>query len=513
MSLVLALVVLAAQVDPGTPIVAVCIERHDVFDVEDPATSAWPYRTANALHMLSREAFIRSLLLFREGDTLDPARLAESERLLRATGFLSPVNITARPVEGGAEVVVETRDQWTTELSLNYGQLGARQKTGLSLSEQDFLGWGKKVDLVWRSDEERNSVSVAYFDPLLLGSRWRLTAMYRDTSDGAAEEFRVVYPFFALDTAFAGGIEWQRERLKDYLWSGGEKIIHGDSDRLTFRLWGGMRLPGGRAHTDRITAGVFAEHARFSHWYWQNGDPYLPPNDRELVGLEIGWEREQDRWVVLGGFRGWQRQEDLPLGPNWKARVGLAVPGLGADRRAALFNAELTAGALRGRQYTWLLAGVSGRAEHREVANLVAHIETGTARTGASGWRARFAVDLGGHLDRDRQLTLGADTGLRGWQPDTFDGSSRAVANLEWRRRLTGEVLHLGIIGMTLFADGGRTWRARVGQGTRRVHGDIGAGLAIEITRAAILRIVRVEVALPDDGGGPLVLLTGASLF
>ena len=103
----------AEDVAPGTPIVAVQIDRHDVFDLDDPSTSAWPYRWVNALHILTREDFIRRLLLFQVGDLLDPARLAESEIILRGTGFLNPVNISARPAPGGAEVIVETHDQWT----------------------------------------------------------------------------------------------------------------------------------------------------------------------------------------------------------------------------------------------------------------------------------------------------------------------------------------------------------------------------------------------------------------
>src|ERR1017187_4288311 len=64
-------------VAPGTPIVVVRIDRHDVFDLDDPSMSAWPYRWVDALHILTHEDFIRSLLLFREGDRLDPLQLAD----------------------------------------------------------------------------------------------------------------------------------------------------------------------------------------------------------------------------------------------------------------------------------------------------------------------------------------------------------------------------------------------------------------------------------------------------
>jgi len=128
--------------EPGTPIVAIRVVRDDVFDVSDPPTSSWPYRWANHLHVLTRERFIRSLLLFKVGDPVDPARIAESERLLRSTGFLSPVTITVDTVPGGAEVVVRTHDEWTTLAGASFGLAGNRTHVGASLSEENLLGWG-----------------------------------------------------------------------------------------------------------------------------------------------------------------------------------------------------------------------------------------------------------------------------------------------------------------------------------------------------------------------------------
>jgi len=61
----------AEEVAPGAAIVAVRIVRHDIHDLDDPATSAWPYRRVNALHVLTSEDFIRSLPAFRVGDPLD----------------------------------------------------------------------------------------------------------------------------------------------------------------------------------------------------------------------------------------------------------------------------------------------------------------------------------------------------------------------------------------------------------------------------------------------------------
>ena len=236
----------AEDVAPGTLIVAVTIDRHDVFDLDDPSTSAWPYRWVDALHVLTRENFIRSLLLFQVGDALDPLRLAESELILRGTGFLNPVTISAHPVPGGAEVVVETRDQWTIGLDFTYDVSGNRERTGGSISDDNLLGTGKSVLLDFSSDPERSSKTVGYKDLTFFGSRWQLDLKYTTSTDGFARFLRVRYPFYALKTPRAGGVEWRQESAEGHLWSEGERSVKGAADSRDFEAWFGLRLPGAK---------------------------------------------------------------------------------------------------------------------------------------------------------------------------------------------------------------------------------------------------------------------------
>jgi hypothetical protein len=500
-------------VAPGTPIVAVRIDRHDIYDLTDPATSSWAYRWVDALHILTREEFIRSLLLFHIGDPLDPARLAESELILRGTGFLNPVHISARPVPGGAEVLVETHDQWTTGVGIDFGISGNNRHSGGSVSEDNLFGLGKSFLLDVTSNPERTTTTFRYSDLTFLRSRWQLELEHDKSSDGSTDIFQLQYPFFAILTPRAGGVEWQRQGLQEYLWSGGERDVIGHADTRTFELWGGLRLPGDGILTDRLTFGVFGDRAIFQDWHRLDGSPYPQPQDRNLLGVEMGWDHETFNWKVVQGFRAWLRQEDLPLGPNWLVKAGLSLPAFGGDRARLRYQSSLTLGQMNGQTYFWLLANLSGRLEQGGVANGVTHLELGSALTGTAGWRARVAADLGTNLDRDKQLTLGADTGLRGYDPNTFDGTSRVVTNLEWRRRITGELLHVAALGLTAFADGGKTWGARVGPSTDGWRTDAGGGLLVEITRAELVRILRLEIAYPDRGKGPVFQLTSDSLF
>jgi hypothetical protein len=503
----------AEEMAPGTPIVSVRIERHDVFDLDDPATSARPYRWVDALHAQTRENFIRSLLLFQVGDALDPLRLAESEIILRGTGFLNPVTISAHPAPGGAEVVVETRDQWTINADMSYDVSGDRKRAGGSISDDNLLGTGKSVLFGMSSDPERSSTTFGYKDLTFLGGRWQIDVKYTTSTDGSARFLRVQYPFFALTTPRAGGVEWRQDASRGHLWSDAKRSVTGAADSRDFEAWFGLRLPGEGIRTNRLIVGVFGERALFGEWRRVDGSPYPRPADRDLMGAEVGWEHQTFRWKVVQGFRSWQRQEDLPLGPNWRVTTGLSLPAFGGDRPRSRYHASLDMGRWRERTYMWALADLAGRFESGELANAITHLELGGAMTGSAGLRLRAAADLGHNLDGDRQLTLGTDTGLRGYDPNRFDGTSRMVANVEWRHRLTGELLHAAVLGLTAFGDGGRTWGARVGPTSEGWRSDVGAGLLLEITRAAVVRILRLEAAFPDRGKGPVFQVTSQSLF
>jgi hypothetical protein len=502
----------AAPPPAGAPIVEITIVSYDVFDLSQPKSKAWPYRWANALHVVTAKSFIRSMLLFKVGDPLDYELLAETERLLRERGFMNPVDIAVRPAPGGAQVLIETHDQWTTEVGFNYGRLGQRSRTGVSISEENLFGWGKRLTLDLDRKVERTTTTLAYRDPLLLGTRWRLDVAHSNASDGSGDKVRIQYPFYSLGTERAGGFEWQHESHTQWLWSEGHKALSGTKSTRGARAWGGVRLPSVSGQTNRLTLGLFHERATYKRWSWRDGAPYQSPTDLEVAGPEIGWERQTDRWRVVQGFRGWQRQEDVALGPNWRVLAGFSHPVFGGDRKRLLLGGDLTVGRLDGAQYSWLNVNAEGRVDSG-LTNAVLHIDAGTARTGPTGWRARVAMDLGRELDRDRQLALGADVGLRGWDPGYFDGTSRAVVNVEWRHRLTGELLNLGILGLSVFADAGRSWGARVGRSTEGFRSDAGVGLHLELTRSSLVRAVRLELALPDDGRGPVFLATSTSLF
>ncbi len=516
----LGLVVRTANADAGSsdldglPIVRIRVVRHNMFDTDNPDTSAWPYRAANAIHVVTRESFIRSALLFEEGDEYTAAAAAESARILRSLGFMNPVEITAHRVDGGVEVTVETRDLWTLEVGGQLGIFGSRSNAGFAFTEQNFLGFGREVSIEYESNNERRSWRYTYFDPLFLGSRWQLRLDHQDLSDGFQDLIRLEYPFYSLATKYSWGAEWRHDRLFDHLYSDSETVVKGIHRLHSWRVWGGMRLPGGGDIVRRLTLGWEHRRERFEEWRWvDTGEPYANPANRHVEGLRIGYQQVADRYVVLEGFRAWTVQEDVALGPNFDAGVTVSLPTFGADEKRYVFDGRFSTAVRDGDNLFLGKAWTSGRFDPAGLRDAVLGLQIAGTQLGTHGWQGRLMVEDSHHLDRNRQLTLGADVGLRGWDPDTFDGTGRAVANLQYRTLLKRDIGHFFSLGIVGFVDGGYTWGARVGRGTGRVRTDAGVGLLADMTHLGLAQLVRLDVAMPDDGSGYVITLTSSALF
>jgi hypothetical protein len=498
----------------GLPIVRIVFQRSDIFDTSKPETSAWFFRWANALHIVSKEGFLRQMILFAEGDAYSSRKVAESERIMRNLGYLNPVHITAEQVEDGVEVTVATHDKWTLEVGASFGLFGDRDSVRVEFQENHFIGWGKMVELEYRSDVERDTWRYRYFDPNVLGSRWLVNLIHEDTSDGYRDLWLVERPFFSLDTTRSWGAWWTSERITEHLYSESESVVDGRRTTDAWRAWVGFRLSDRDEITRRLSVGWDDRRDRFRDWMTDAvGTPHPTPGDRTIAGPRVAFEQVLDRFVVLQGFRTWTAQEDVALGPNIRLGSTLSLPEFGGDLERVLVDGSLSVARSQG---SWLITGdgwFEGRFDSGDPANWLVGVQVTATELGSRGWQLRLYAETSHELDLDRQLTLGADVGLRGWDPDFFDGTGRAFANAQWRTLLKEDLFHILSLGVVLFADTGVTWDPRVGRDTDGVRTDVGVGLLADLTTVGIGNLLRLEVAFPDDGSGPTVLISSEALF
>jgi len=498
----------------GLPIVDIVIVRRDIFDTADPKTSTWFHRAANAVHIVSREKMIRQMILFSEGEPYSSRSAAESARLLRSLGFMDPVDITARRVEGGVEVTVETHDKWTLEASASFGLTGSRQEYGVEFQEENFLGWGKKIDLGYTSDVERDTIRYRYRDPNVFGSRWRLDVLHENLSDGSRGRIETGRPFYSLSTPRAWLALWDDLDLVRHLYSETGSVVNG---RQASQIWAahyGIRLRSRENLTRRLSFGWLYHRVEYSDWRWlDDGSPYPTPESRQISGPTVSFEQIPDRFEVLKGYRMWSAQEDVGFGPRYRVGLTVSLPELGGDTARLLLDGRYSS---TWRAGGWIVTGdgwLQGRFDDGDPHNWLAGLQATLSKLGTRGWQFRLLAEGSHELDLDRQLTLGADIGLRGWDPDFFDGTGRALANVQWRTLLKEDVFHLFSLGVVLFADAGATWDARVGHDTDGLRSDAGAGLLFDLTRFGSAKLLRVEAAWPDDNSGITVVVIGEALF
>ncbi|MHC4781239.1 MAG: hypothetical protein ACYTFG_21910, partial [Planctomycetota bacterium] len=177
----------------------VFIDNWDIFDltVLDPgAKIRWFYRAANAVHIRTREDFIRKELLFRSGDCFDPLLLEESERLLRSYSFIGESDVFSVPKPGGDhDVVVYTRDDWTTKVNLGFRIDEGVQIEGLELSEENLLGMGMLARVFFKKAMETQDLGMEFQAPRLFGSRMDGRVSFGTTRRGKFYEEAFSFPF------------------------------------------------------------------------------------------------------------------------------------------------------------------------------------------------------------------------------------------------------------------------------------------------------------------------------
>lgn len=499
----------------------ILFDRRNIFDTSDPKENNGLFRLANKLHPRTRESTIRSLLVFREGDPYSAQRMRESERVLRATGFIREASIRAVRVDAGrVDVLVTTQDVWTLNLGAGIGRSGGVNRTRLGIDESNVFGTGKGVAVKYLHDADRSTVTFRYTDPAVAGSRWTLAASYGDSSDGREWNTAVERPFYSLDTRWAVGFSALDRESEESFYENGRVVAGYRLRRTLVEAYAGFSHGLRRGRTHRWYGGYTYEREMFSDRGGLPVPPGLPPG-RTVAYPWFGWELTQDRFVAVRELDRIRRTEDLNLGTEAQARLGWASTALGADRNRLIFKFSARHGrSLTPDQVLVLWGSVSGRLYRGGVENL----NVGTSlRWYLRDWGrhvlfAAVRFDALEEPDGEAQLLLGGDNGLRGYPQRLLSGDRRLVLTVEQRFYTHVHLLRLFHLGAAVFFDAGRAWFAgQDGPLARGFLRDIGAGLRLESSRSGFARMIRIDAAFPLDRAGTVrsyqILVTSSDTF
>lgn len=488
------------------PVVGVIhIERGDVFDPRVPGEDIWLFRAANKLHFVTREEIIQRELLFKTGELWDPLKALESERNLRSNGSFRRADVDPAPQapNGPVDVYVRTQDSWTTNPNLSFGTEGGRTFYSYGLEENNFLGYGKTLGFSRSRDGDDRSDSFLYGDPRFLGTRLRLGAAWADSSDGDSNGLFLTRPFYSLESGNAVSTSWNRSLGEGSIVRDGEEFSKYRVRSRQVEASAGQRLNDDRVVIHRYEYGWYSEKRAYESIAQTRGPL---PADQEFSGPTAGWSWVRPRYVKETYIDRMERVEDFNLGNEFDLRAGWMPVATGSDRERWLWHAQdqhgvsfgpgrfalgaLTAsGRAAGGRWENALFGASGnvfwKTETPGQQTLVAHAEGVTGR----------------YLDRDSWVSLGGNSGLRGYKNDSFVGGKAVLFNVEDRFFLPGEYFHLMRLGGVVFFDSGTVIPEGHKFALRRFKSDVGVGLRVGATRSKGGAVGRVDLAYALNGG------------
>lgn len=484
---------------------AIVIVNDDIFDPEIPEENKLFYRLANKAHATTRRHVIRQQLLFKEGDEFSPRVLEETERLLRNNRFIQDATIEPVPNEKGiVDIKVHTTDVWTLIPKVSISRSGGANDIGIGIKEMNLLGTGIKVEVIYKSDIDRDSKTIKIQDRHLGNSWYGLDALYSNNSDGHAYLFGIAKPFYSLGSTSSQGFSFLNYDQIDSLYDRGEVMAQFRDQTSSYEVFRGWSDGLNHGWTSRYTSGLAFEEHQFSSVDASTAPISMVPDDRLFVYPFVGIEFVQDRFEKTRNLDQINRTEDRFLGTRFGARLGIARTSFGSDRNAWLISAGAQTGFGNSLKNSLILSSsLATRVEDEGLQDFAVNVSARYYRRQSD--RRLFYANLSGtyghNLDLDNQILLGGDNGLRGYPLRYQTGDKSALLTLEQRFFTDWYPFRLFQVGGAVFFDAGRTWGdSFVSDQNDGLLKDIGFGLRIGNTRSGQGRMTHIDFAFPLDG-------------
>jgi hypothetical protein len=459
------------------------------------------------VHRRTSEEVVRRELLFRVGDACDPARLAETARVLRAEPYLREATVLALPdpIEG-VDVLVTTRDEWSLRVSgrvagpgfpvrrarvveenvlgrairaqLRYDGLLRRPAYDADVTAHQFFGLQEVQAVLGRSsvgliaEERLSSPFRSEYDRVA----WRESARYRNEPFALVSPVlgQVDVPLLAMSADVGAAV---RAGTPGRLFVAGAAL---SGERLVVQ---GAPLASVAAD-DSLAAVLLA--GRFA--------------ERQRVRVHLFVGARALHYSTHAGVDAVHAYEDVREGVEGGIVVGKSLFGGGGLQRDWFAAGEFFFGEEFHQMLVFARAKIEGRyllAERRwdgVLADGRVHIYT------ELGPRSSIAYTAGGaggwHTSTPFQLTLGGPDGIRGYGLSSLPVGRRVELLVEHRYFL-GTVFGAVDVGTAGFVDVGRGWAgdATFGADTG-IRAAVGGGLRLAAPRGS-RRTYRLDVAVP----------------
>jgi hypothetical protein len=493
----------------GLPIGEVTVDARDCFEIAPGEDDAFG-EIVNLLHVTTWDFVIRQHLLLEEGDPLSPERLAESERNLRALRYLRRADVRAVPgrASGTADVHVSTSDRFTTRLSFGLGTVGGVSGGRVDAGESNLLGLGTYVSFNHIERTDRTITRFIASQENIAGSRVDAGGIVSFSDLGELYSGQVQRPFYERLTPAAGGVTGAFEESEIEYFRGGDEVASLPLVAERLGAWGGIGF-GPHELVKRLLLEVEWDRRAFDAPEGPESLAVRWPRDRTTLEARLaGVLDAAASFLKVRQLDAFDIVEDVPVGV--RLEVGLGAQWRDPEGERGRLEPVSEGGirgatALPGRQILsvggrWRLRLGDPSLRERRLGAFAHHYVGLPWQTLASALDFTLAEERD---DAPAQLTLGEDSGLRGYPARLLEGTRRLRLTVEDRIHTPLELLSFHF-GFVVFCDAGWVFDARGRPDPRDIRVGVGVGIRIFSPELLKERPFRIDlgIALNDDGDG-----------
>lgn len=479
------------------------VTRLPIFDESNEDENNWLYRWANRVHVQTQEQHIREQLLFDSGDVYDARKVAESARLLRDLGHLYDADIRLTAVcDDDVDLEVIARDVWSLTIDTSFSRSGGENDYRLGLGETNLFGNGQKIAIESEKDDERRTTSFSFRDRNLGSSRIQAGVLLQDSDDGDQYAASLTLPFFALDSKRAWGFSVNSTERVDTQYFRSEDVTEVEHNIDDFSAFYGVSRGLQNGFTNRWKFGYRYRHDQFS------AADHLPlpatlPIEQELSYPFINFERVEDNYTTAFNLDEINRTEDLHLGYTFRASFGYAPESFGGNADRWVFNGRFD-DTIRYDEKILLRHYLQWEGLYNQDTSasedVVVHygINYFRSQTTHRSFYAALKLTWSENLNSHRQILLGGDSGVRGFDRRLQSGDRRVVLTLEERQYTNYHLFNLAYLGFAVFIDVGRAWDPDVDEGFADDYlASAGVGIRLASSKSDSARVIHIDFAFP----------------
>lgn len=285
----------------------------------------------------SQQVIRKSMLLFSEGDIVDPVLFKDNERILRQNNAILDTRIIVVPIPGDlnrVDVLVLLQDIWPI---IPEGSFGGFDSFRLGVTNHNVRGWthSNTISVRWRQEDtlQQLGMRVIYTMPYI-GRSFISAQMGLIWERDLKHQFlRFSRPFLSVETVHAGAVETGLKEIREY-----KKETDNIKETITYTsrygyydLWYGraFRFKTSEANPNKR---LVAAARYYKYRYLKRPEVTADSNraywNQSALLLSFGYsDRNYYRDLLIFGFG---RTEDVPVGSMMTFTLGRDMAEFGS---------------------------------------------------------------------------------------------------------------------------------------------------------------------------------------